>query len=214
MTPRLGILISGRGSNMVAILDAIAAGRIDAKAAIVVSNDPTAKGLETAAAQGIETAGFDHRSFETREAFDAAAHAALTAAGVDLVICAGFMRIMTPVLIAPWTGRMLNIHPSLLPAFRGLNTFQRALEAGCAVAGCTVHEVTQELDAGRILGQGVVPVLPGDTASSLDQRILPLQHRLYPAVVSAFIRDAEGLRRAPMAMLAGFGTQPLDQAAP
>ncbi|MEM9781971.1 MAG: phosphoribosylglycinamide formyltransferase [Pseudomonadota bacterium] len=208
MSARLGILISGRGSNMVAILKAIEAGRIDGSAAVVVSNDPAAPGLASAKARGIATIGLNHRDYDSREAFDAAVQSALTDAGVELVVCAGFMRIMTPVLIEPWVGRMLNIHPSLLPAFRGLGTHARALAAGCAVAGCTVHQVTPELDAGRILGQGVVPVHRGDTAEALAARILPLEHKLYPAVIARFIADPDAARAAPLALLGAFGDSP------
>ncbi|MGF1551547.1 MAG: phosphoribosylglycinamide formyltransferase [Paracoccaceae bacterium] len=203
--PRLGLLISGRGTNMTAILDAIDDGRLDAEAAVVVSNRPEARGLGSAAGRGVATVALDHRAYAGREPFDAAVDAALHDAGVDVVACAGFMRIMTPRLIEPWAGRMLNIHPSLLPAFKGLDTFARTLAEGCAVAGCTVHEVTLDLDAGRILGQAVVPVRTGDTAETLAVRALAMEHRLYPAVLAAFLADPETARRTPIAIAAAEG---------
>ncbi|MEM6945922.1 MAG: phosphoribosylglycinamide formyltransferase, partial [Pseudomonadota bacterium] len=145
MTARIGILVSGRGSNMEALLDAMAEGRIPAEPAIVVSNDPEAPALSKAAARGVATHATDHRAFRgRREAFDAEIRAVLEDAGCDIVACAGFMRIMTPVMLEPFEGRMLNIHPSLLPAFRGLDTHARARAAGCAILGCTVHEVSEE----------------------------------------------------------------------
>ncbi|MEL6774253.1 MAG: phosphoribosylglycinamide formyltransferase [Pseudomonadota bacterium] len=198
---RLAILISGRGSNMLALLDAIEAGQMPATPVLVLSNDPTAPGLAAAAARGVPTAAVDHRAFRgDRAAFDAAVDGALQEAGAEIVACAGFMRIMTERLIEPWAGRMVNIHPSLLPAFRGLDTHARALAAGCAFHGCTVHEVTLDLDAGRILGQAAIRVRPEDTPDSLAARLLPLEHRLYPAVLARFIADPAGARRHPLAM--------------
>jgi phosphoribosylglycinamide formyltransferase-1 len=197
----IGILISGSGSNMVALVEAMQAGAVPARPVIVVSNNPGAAGLAKASALGVPTAVVDHRAYKgEREAFDAAINAKLHEAGVDLVALAGFMRIMTPVLIDAWAGRMLNIHPSLLPLFKGLDTHARALEAGVRVHGATVHEVTQEVDAGVILGQAVVPVLPDDTVQTLAARVLRREHILYPRVLAAFIRDPEAARQNPIAL--------------
>lgn len=201
--PSVGILISGGGSNMMALIDGMLAGRIAGRPAVVVSNNPDAPGLEKAAALGVPIAAVDHRPFHgDRAAFDAEIHRALTGAGVQVVACAGFLRIMTDGLIAAWAGRMINIHPSLLPLFKGLHTHARALEAGVAVHGCTVHEVVPELDSGPILGQAVVPVLEGDTRETLAARVLRQEHRLYPAVLDAFLRDPDAARRRKTALLA------------
>ncbi len=195
----VGILISGSGSNMVALVRAMQAGQVPARPAIVISSEPEAAGLARASALGVPTAVVDHRAFTgDREAFDAAVNARLDEAGARIVACAGFMRIMTPVLTAAWSGRMLNIHPSLLPLFKGLDTHARALEAGVCVHGATVHEVTQALDSGAILGQAAVPVRPGDTASTLAARVLEREHVLYPKVLAAFIRDPAAARRDPV----------------
>jgi phosphoribosylglycinamide formyltransferase-1 len=188
--PAVGILISGSGSNMVALVRAMQAGEVRGRPAIVISNDPAAAGVAKAADLGVPTAVVDHRAFKgDRKGFDAAVNAQLRDAGVDLVALAGFMRIMTPVLTGTWEGRMLNIHPSLLPLFKGLDTHARALEAGVCVHGATVHEVTADLDSGAILGQAVVPVLPDDTAQTLAARVLAQEHVLYPRVLAAFLRD-------------------------
>ncbi len=196
---RVGILISGSGSNMVALVKAMQAGEVPACAAIVVSNQPQAAGLAKASALGVPTAVVDHRAFKgDREAFDAAVNAKLAAAGAEIVACAGFMRIMTPVLIGVWAGRMVNIHPSLLPLFKGIDTHARALAAGVRVHGVTVHEVTQNLDSGAILGQAMVPVLAGDTVGKLAARVLEREHLLYPRVLAAFLRDAKALRQTPV----------------
>ncbi len=162
-----------------------------ARPVLVASNDPAAAGLAKAAALGIPTAAADHRAFPDRVSFEAALMSLLAATTPDIICLAGFMRVLTPVFIARFAGRMLNIHPSLLPKYPGLHTHRRALEAGDAEAGCSVHEVTAELDAGPILGQARVPVLPGDTAETLGQRVLQAEHRLYPAVLRRF---AEGDR--------------------
>ena len=200
VTP-VGILISGSGSNMVALVREMQEGRVPGRPTVVISNEPAAAGIAKAADLGVETAVIDHRGFKgDREAFDAAVNDRLRAAGTEVVACAGFMRIMTPVLIGAWAGRMLNIHPSLLPLFPGLNTHQRALDAGVAVHGATVHEVTQELDSGPILGQAVVPVLAGDDAASLAARVLAREHVLYPAALAAFLRDPEAARRDRIAI--------------
>lgn len=183
---QVAILISGGGSNMLALVRDMAEGGY-ARPVLVASNDPTAKGLERAAAQGIPVAAVDHRPFgRDREAFEAALAAKIDATNPDILCLAGFMRILTPGFIRRYQGRMLNIHPSLLPKYPGLHTHARALAAGDAEAGCTVHEVTAELDAGPLLGQARVPVLPGDTEDRLAARVLAREHQLYPRVLRRF----------------------------
>jgi phosphoribosylglycinamide formyltransferase 1 len=187
VTQRVAILISGGGSNMLALLRDMAAGDHPAKAVLVASNDPAAAGLAKAAAAGIATAAVDHRPFKgDRAAFEAALLEPILAAQPDILCLAGFMRVLTPGFVGRFEGRMLNIHPSLLPLYPGLHTHQRALEAGDTQAGCTVHEVTPVLDDGPILGQARVPILPGDTAETLAARVLVQEHRLYPAVLRRF----------------------------
>ena len=199
---RVGILISGGGSNMVALLTAMAGPGFPAEPALVISNNADAGGLAKAEAAGVPTEVIDHRPFKgDREAYDARIDAAWRRAGVDLIAQAGFLRIHSAGYVEAWAGRMLNIHPSILPAFKGLNTHARALEAGCAVHGCTVHEVVPELDSGRILGQAVVRVRPGDTPETLAARVLVQEHRLYPAVLEAFARDPEAARKAAISIL-------------
>lgn len=183
---RVAILISGGGSNMLALVRDMA-GDHPARPVLVASNDPAAGGLAKAAALGIPTAALDHRDYPTREAFEAELSHLIDTARPDMICLAGFMRILTPGLIRHYQGRMLNIHPSLLPKYPGLHTHARALAAGDAEAGCTVHEVTAELDAGPMLGQARVPVLPGDTEASLATRVLTMEHRLYPAVLRRFV---------------------------
>ncbi|MBN2905977.1 MAG: phosphoribosylglycinamide formyltransferase [Rhodobacteraceae bacterium] len=183
---RVAILISGGGSNMVALVQSMA-GDHPARPVLVLSNDPAAGGLVRARALGIATAAVDHKPFgKDRAAFEAALQAELDKAAPDILCLAGFMRVLTPGFVTAWAGRMLNIHPSLLPKYKGLNTHARAIEAGDAEAGCSVHEVTAELDGGPILGQARVPILPGDTADTLAARVLPLEHRLYPAVLRRY----------------------------
>lgn len=182
---RVAILISGGGSNMVRLVEDMGRDDHPAQPVLVLSNDPAAAGLARAAALGVATAAVDHRPFgRDRPAFEAALSRHLDAAAPDLICLAGFMRILTPGFTSRWgQGRMLNIHPSLLPLYPGLDTHARALAAGDAEAGCTVHEVTADLDAGRILGQARVPVLPGDDPASLAARVLAVEHVLYPAVL-------------------------------
>ncbi|MCZ7677190.1 MAG: phosphoribosylglycinamide formyltransferase [Roseovarius sp.] len=186
MTRRVAILISGGGSNMAALLDSMT-GDHPARPCLVLSNDAQAGGLEKAAARGVPVAVVDHRPFGgDRARFEAAVNSELDRAGAEIVCLAGFMRILTPGFVARWRGRMLNIHPSLLPKYPGLDTHARALAAGDAEAGCTVHEVTAELDAGPILGQARVRVAPDDTPDSLAARVLAQEHILYPAVLRRF----------------------------
>jgi phosphoribosylglycinamide formyltransferase-1 len=186
MKRRTAILISGRGSNMTALLAAARDPAYPAEIVLVLSNNPNAAGLATAAAAGIPTLAIDHRPFKgDREAHEAAIDAALRAAGTELVCLAGYMRLLTPVLVNAWAGRMLNIHPSLLPAFPGLHTHARAIEAGVKEHGCTVQLVTLGMDEGPILAQAVVPVLPDDTEDTLAARVLVQEHRLYPEVLAA-----------------------------
>ncbi len=177
---RLGVLISGRGSNLAALIEACRAPDFPAEIALVISNRPGAPGLAFAEQAGIPARVIDHKGFATRAAFDAALDEALRAARVDLVCNAGFMRILTPDFVEAWRDRHLNIHPSLLPAFRGLDTHERALAAGVRISGCTVHFVRAELDAGPIVAQAAVPVLPGDDPQTLAARVLRAEHRLYP----------------------------------
>jgi phosphoribosylglycinamide formyltransferase 1 len=183
---RVAILISGGGSNMLALVRDMV-GDHPARPVLVASNDPAAMGLEKASAQGIPVAAVDHRPYgRDREAFEAALADRIDATAPDILCLAGFMRILTPGFIRRYEGRMLNIHPSLLPKYPGLHTHARALAAGDREAGCTVHEVTAELDAGPILGQARVAVLPGDTEETLAARVLTMEHRLYPAVLRRF----------------------------
>lgn len=192
------ILISGGGSNMRAIVEASRRDRwealLGARVVAVLSNRPDAAGLAWAREQGLATAAVDHRAYPSREAFDAALLQAIAPFDGDetepaLIVLAGFMRILTPGFVAHFAGRLLNIHPSLLPAFPGLHTHARAIAAGCRVAGATVHEVTTELDHGPILGQAVVPVLPDDTPETLAARVLSQEHRLYPRAIADWLRS-------------------------
>ena len=180
---RVAVLISGRGSNMEALLRAANLPQCPYEIVAVISNEPGAKGLHTARAAGIATAVVDHRRFATREAFEEVLHETLLVFATDLVACAGFMRILTPAFVQGWQGRILNIHPSLLPLFRGLHTHRRALEAGVKVHGATVHFVTPELDGGPIIIQAAVPVLDDDDEETLAARVLETEHRIYPAAL-------------------------------
>lgn len=186
------ILISGGGSNMAAIVRAAQArdwrGRCGAQVAAVVSNRADAGGLDFARQNGIAAQVVDHKRFDSREAFDAELAATIDRHQPALVVLAGFMRILTPGFVSRYAGRLLNIHPSLLPAFPGLHTHRRALEEGCRFAGATVHQVTAELDHGPILDQAVVPVLPDDTEQTLAARVLTQEHLLYPRAIEAFLR--------------------------
>jgi phosphoribosylglycinamide formyltransferase-1 len=186
LTKRVAIFVSGGGSNMRALVRSMT-GDHPARPALVLSNVPEAGGIAWARAEGIPTEVVDHRPFKgDRAAFEAALAARLAPHAIDLIALAGFMRVLTAGFVTPWQGRMLNIHPSLLPKYRGLDTHSRALAAGDAEAGCTVHEVTPALDDGPILGQARVPVLPDDTAESLAARVLEQEHILYPMVLRRF----------------------------
>ena len=176
---RIVILISGRGSNMEAILNA----RLPVQIAAVISNEPTAKGLATAQSHNIPTAVVPHRAFTDRETFDAALAMEINRYQADLIVLAGFMRVLTEEFVVRYLGRMINIHPSLLPSFTGLHTHQRALEAGVRLHGCTVHFVTPGLDSGPIIAQAAVPVLADDTEDTLAGRVLAEEHRIYPQAI-------------------------------
>ena len=189
------ILISGTGSNMQAIAEAAQqqrwADKLNAHVACVISSKPGAQGLAAAKALGIATQVVDNKGYESRSDFDAALQTAIDGYQPALVALAGFMRILTPAFVVHFAGRLVNIHPSLLPAFTGLNTHQRAIDAGCRVAGATVHQVSTELDHGHILAQAVVPVLPNDSASSLAERVLSQEHLLYPQAVYQLLQTMD-----------------------
>jgi len=184
MMKNIVILISGRGSNMQAIVNANIP---DANIAAVLSNSETAAGLAWAAERGIVTDSLNHKNFDSRLAFDQAMMEKIDAYQPDLVVLAGFMRILTPEFCAHYENRLINIHPSILPSFTGLHTHERALEAGCRVAGCTIHFVTPELDCGPIISQGIVPILDGDTADDVAARVLTVEHQLFPQAVADFV---------------------------
>ena len=183
MNRRLGVLISGRGSNLQAIVEAIVSGRLDASIAVVVSNKPGAEGLGRARAAGLPTEVLDHRLFASRSAYDTALVEVLRGHGVGLVCLAGFMRLLGPEFVDAFPNAVLNVHPSLLPAFPGVDAQRQALEHGVKVAGCTVHVVTADLDAGPIVAQSAVPVLQDDSVETLSARILVQEHRLYPEAI-------------------------------
>ena len=206
---RVAVLISGRGSNMEALLRAAEGpGRV----ALVLSNVPGAAGLAHAAGRGVEAVCVDHRRWgRDRAGHEGEIDGVLRERGIEVVCLAGYMRLLTPFLVGRWAGRMLNIHPSLLPAFPGLHTHERALAAGVRVHGCTVHLVTEVMDEGPILAQAAVPVLPGDTAKGLAARVLRQEHRLYPAALCAYLGGAsaaaggeDALLNAPPGRTTGF----------
>lgn len=185
---RTAALISGRGSNMMALVEASRAAAYPAEIVCVVSNNPDAPGLDFARANGIEAKVIDHRTYASREAFEADLDDYLCEKHVEIVALAGFMRLLSAGFIANWPGRILNIHPSLLPAYKGLHTHERALADGATVHGCTVHVVTADLDAGPIVLQAEVPVLPGDTPDALAARVLHEEHRIYPRALAELAR--------------------------
>ncbi|MCW2264477.1 phosphoribosylglycinamide formyltransferase-1 [Gluconobacter cerinus] len=184
----IAVLISGRGSNMHALIEACERPDFPARIVLVLSNKPDAAGLEVARAAGLQTAAIDHKAFgKDREAHERKVDAAIRASGAQLVCLAGYMRVLTPYLVNAWDGRMLNIHPSLLPAFPGLHTHEAAIAAGATEHGCTVHLVTAGVDEGPILGQARVPVLKSDTPDALAARVLEQEHVLYPSVLQNYI---------------------------
>lgn len=184
---RIAVLISGRGSNLQALIGACADPDYPGEIALVISNKPKAQGLERAREAGIPQEVIDHKDFQTREDFEAALNHALKTAKADFVCLAGFMRVLTPGFASDWRGRLINIHPSLLPSFEGLHVHERTIQAGVKIAGCTVHFVSAEVDNGPIIGQAAVPVLPGDDEDTLAARILEQEHRLYPACLRLLI---------------------------
>ena len=186
---RVGILISGRGSNMAALVEAARDPAYPAEIACVVSNRADAAGLQLAERHGIATHVINHKDYATREDFDAALNDYLQKQKLDLIACAGFMRIMTPVLLDAWAGRIINIHPSLLPLYKGTHTHERALADGAKVHGCSVHYVTAELDGGPVIARAEVPVLAGDTAETLSARVLTEEHKLYPKALAMVARQ-------------------------
>ncbi|MEO0465101.1 MAG: phosphoribosylglycinamide formyltransferase [Pseudomonadota bacterium] len=183
------VLISGRGSNMVALLEAAAANDYPGRCVQVLSNRPGVAGLDKAAEFGVATRAIDHKTFgKDRESFERSVDAAMRESGAQFIALAGFMRVLTPWFVSQWSGRMINIHPSLLPKYPGLDTHQRAIDAGDSEAGCTVHYVTEGVDEGEIIAQASVPILPGDTSDTLATRILPEEHSLYPAALAKALR--------------------------
>jgi phosphoribosylglycinamide formyltransferase 1 len=186
MKKRIGILISGRGSNMMALAQAARDDAYPAQIAVVISNRPDAAGIVWAREQGLAAVVVDHKAFPSRTAFEAAMHEVLLAHGAEVVACCGFMRLMTPDFVDAWRDRMINIHPALLPAYKGLHTHERALADGVRIAGCTVHVVRLEMDAGPIIAQAAVPVVAGDTAETLGARVLAAEHVLYPHALALF----------------------------
>ena len=199
---KIAVLISGRGSNMAALIEAARAADYPAQIALVVSNRPTAPGLEWARTAGIATQAIDHKAFASREAFDDAVHGALVAAGIELIALAGFMRIQSAGFVDRWIGRQLNVHPSLLPAFKGLHPHKQALDAGVRITGATVHFVTHELDGGPIVAQAAVPVHESDDLPALEARILAAEHVLYPAAVRLVASGAARLQDSRVVLAA------------
>lgn len=200
---RIVILLSGRGSNMQAIVERCGAEGWPARVVGVVSNRADAAGLSWAAERGIATAVVDHKAFATREAFDAELARVIDLWGPDLLVLAGFMRILGVGFVRHYEGRMINVHPSLLPAFTGLHTHRRAIEAGCKLAGATVHFVTPELDHGPIIAQATVPLLPGDDEQALSARVLVQEHRLYPLAVRWFVEERLKIEQGIVTQLDG-----------
>lgn len=194
MTKKVGILISGRGSNMAALIKACQERDFPAEVVLVISDKADAQGLNIAKANGIATAAIERKDFASKDAHDAAIHKALGAAGVEIVALAGYMRLLTAPFVELWQGRIVNIHPSLLPLFPGLDTHQRAIDAGMRVAGCTVHFVTPEMDQGPIIAQTAVPIRVGDDAETLTARTLRAEHRLYPMALRLLAEGKVAMR--------------------
>ncbi|OMH25880.1 phosphoribosylglycinamide formyltransferase [Motiliproteus sp. MSK22-1] len=206
-TPRIVVLISGSGTNLQAVIDSIGSGEMTAEISAVISNRPEAKGLERASSHGIKTHALDHREYDSREAFDVAMMRQIDTYQPDLVVLAGFMRILTPDFVRRYEGRMLNIHPSLLPKYRGLHTHERALEANDALHGVTVHFVTEELDGGPLAIQAIVAIKPDDNADSLAARVQAQEHVIYPLAIKWF---TEGRMRLSDGLVV-FDGQPLPE---
>ncbi|MCB8822076.1 phosphoribosylglycinamide formyltransferase [Microvirga rosea] len=204
---RIAVLISGRGSNMVSLIEAAQKTEFPGEIALVLSNRPDAGGLERAKASGIEALAIDHKAYSTRESFEQAIDEALRSRDIDFVCLAGFMRVLTSWFVERWEGRMINIHPSLLPLFRGTHTHKRALEEGVLVHGCTVHFVVPELDAGPIVAQAVVPVIPGDTEDSLAKRVLAQEHLLYPQALRMICDGRASLDRGRVLFTKGWNAE-------
>ena len=204
MTRRIAILISGRGSNMVSLIEAARDPGFPGEIALVLSNRPDAGGLERAWEAGIEALAVDHKAYSTRESFEQALDAALRERDIGFICLAGFMRVLTNWFVERWLGRMINIHPSLLPLFRGTHTHRRALEEGVLVHGCTVHFVVPELDAGPIVAQTAVPVIPGDTEDSLAARVLVQEHTLYPQALRMICSGQARLEGGRVAFAEGW----------
>jgi len=198
---RTAVLISGRGSNLAALIAASRDPSYPAEIVLVISNVETAEGLKVAAAANIPAMTISHKSFASREAFDGAIDAALTDANIDIICEAGFMRIHSDGFVRKWQGRMLNIHPSLLPAFKGIRVHQQVLDAGVRVSGCTVHFVVPELDSGPIIAQAAVPVFPTDTVETLQNRVLAEEHRLYPAALKQLAEGRVVIREGKVVFL-------------
>ncbi len=204
---RIGVLISGGGTNLQALIDQCHGGDVPVEIVLVLSNIPSAYGLKRAEKAAISTKVIDHKAYAGREPFDQAMIAALDSAGVDLVCLAGFMRLLTPTFVRHYAGRLINIHPSLLPAFPGLNVQQQAIDAGVRFSGATVHFVDEGMDTGPIIAQAVVPILPADDASALAARILKQEHRIYPLVVRLFAENRVFLEDG-RTRVAQFGAEP------
>ena len=200
----MAVLISGRGSNMVSLIDAVREPDHPASIALVVANRADAGGLARARAAGIEALAIEHRAYSTRESFEQVLDGALRERGIDLLCLAGFMRVLTPWFVERWAGRMLNIHPSLLPLFRGTRTHERALAEGVLIHGCTVHFVVPELDAGPILTQAAVPVVPGDTPDTLAARVLAQEHVIYPRALRMVCSGEAWLENGRVVFAAGW----------
>ncbi len=205
---RIAILISGRGSNLVSLMEAARAPDYPAQIALVLSNRPDAEGLDRARDAGIDALAIDHKAYSTRESFEQALDEALRARDIEFICLAGFMRVLTNWFVERWAGRMVNIHPSLLPLFRGTQTHRRALEEGVLVHGCTVHFVVPELDAGPIVAQAVVPVVPGDTEASLAARVLDQEHQLYPQALRMICSGRARLDGGRVVFTDGWDTSP------
>lgn len=205
---RVGILISGRGSNMQALVKAMRQPGFPAEPVVVLSNRPDAEGLEWARAQGIPAPAIDHKAYANRMAFEARLHQSLLDAKVDLICNAGFMRMLTGGFVDRWMNRHLNIHPSLLPSFPGLNTHQRVLDQGALITGCTVHFIRTEMDAGPIVAQTAVPVMPNDTAETLSARVLDAEHKLYPHALHLVASGAVTIAHERVVMTPPIGKVP------